>query len=128
MKRLNRKEVAKLVRFFADVTKHAEVHERKWIALLGEKTERDRFEFDYHREAEKYWNLVLRNTDMQLAEMGILVNGEESENILANWDEDRYRKAWREHYDSYNHARAEWEGYKAEREQQEQEELTGAVA
>lgn len=126
MKRLNRKEVARLVRLFADVTKHAEVHERKWLRLLGEKTERARFEFDYHREAEQYWNLVLSHTDMRLAEMGILVNGKESENILANWDDDVYRTRWTEHYKAYNHAQAEWEGYKAE--QESEEESTGAVA
>lgn len=126
MKRLNRKEVARLVKFFADVTKHAEIHERKWLRLLGKNTEGAMLEMDYHREAEQYWNLVLRHTDMRLAEMGIFVNGEESENILANWDDDIYRKRWHEHYKAYHHAQAEWEGYKAEQESEEQS--TGAEA
>lgn len=125
MKRLNRNEVAKLINMFARVTKHAEIHERKWLGLLGKDTERAMFESDYHREAEKYWNLVLSHTDMRLAEMGIFVNGEESKNILANWDDAIYQARWRKQYDAYQHATAEWEGYKAE---QEQEESTGAVA
>lgn len=126
MKRLNKKEVSKLVRLFADMTKHAEVHERKWLMLLGNDTERAELKRNYHRQAEKYWNLCLRDADMRLAEMGILVNGKESENILANWNHDRYRKQWREYYDAFKNAQAEWDGYQAEQES-EKNQLKAAV-
>ena len=119
MKRLNKKEVAKLVRLFADMTRHAEIHERKWLRLLGNDTERAIVESNWHRQAEKYWNFNLRHVDMRLAEMGILVNGKESENILDNWDHDRFRKQWREYYDAYLDAQAEWDGFKAEQESEE---------
>ena len=117
MKRLNRKEVAEIVNSFGNYSGWAEKY---WN--LSRQDNNTEVEQNYYENAYLYWSHMKNEMEVRLAEMGIFIHDDLSEKYLADWDwNEASTKFDRLHY-NFREAKKVW---KAE---QEQEELTGAVA
>ena len=120
MKRLNRKEVANLVRHYGAYV--------AWREKYSQKMRRDNnteAEQEYYRASYLYWGYMEEEAEIKLAEMSIFIHDDLSEQRLADWDWKEARGLWGDYYDRHQEAE---EAYEAEQKQQEQEEVTGAEA
>ena len=120
MKRLNRKEVAKLVRDYGSYTAWREKYWDKMLQENGTEVEQE-----FNRSAYLLWGYMEDEAEIELAEKGIFIYDDLSEKRLFDWDWNEARGVWTDYNVRYQEAK---KAYEAEQEQQEQEESTGAVA
>ena len=120
MKRLNRKEVAELIRDFGNYSGWAEKYWNQFNQ--GNNTE---VEQSFYRSGYVYWCHMKDEIEVRLAEIGILIHDDLSEKYLAEWDWNEASTKFNRLYHDFREAK---KAYEAEQEQQEQEESTGAVA
>lgn len=120
MKRLNKKEVANLVRQYGTYTAWREKYYQQMLQDNNTEVEQE-----LNRSAYLYWSYMEEEAEIELAEKGIFIYDDLSEKRLFDWDWNEARGVWTDYNARYREAK---KAYKAEQGQQEQEESTGAVA
>ena len=103
MTTLNKKEVSRLFNLYSKMNERVAVHQENitHVALIRQSVAKN----EYHRTARRHWFHAKQRIDMQLAEMGIFINGKDSQNILYNWDESYYNERYNKLYAEYDKAK-----------------------
>ena len=103
MTTLNKKEVSRLFNLYSRMNERVTLHKEyvTHVAIIRQSVAKS----EYHRAARRHWFNAKQRIDMQLAAMGIFINGKESQNILDNWDESFYNERYNKLYAEYDKAK-----------------------